>query len=302
MASIDPILVDISNAFYIGNYQNCISLAEKVKKPLLEKDIFMYRSYLATNRYRIVLDEISQSNSGDLLSIRLFADYLMNKNKFGDLIEIFEKKIAESDEIHVVWKVIASIMYIIENQLEEALRVLNGTTDLECQAIQVYVFLKMCRLDLAKKILAAMTEKNDDDTLTQLAQSWLNIEIGGEKLQDAHYIFDDFKDKLSSSVVLLNNLAVCAIGQHKFSSDEETSNYLRDGLDKEPNNYDLLINYIFLSQQTDKNADVTVNRYLSLLKETCKNSEMVEELSKKEIEFDRLCQNYTFKRAEKVTF
>ncbi|CAG9799381.1 unnamed protein product [Chironomus riparius] len=296
----DPILVDISNAFYIGNYQHCISLAEKIKKPLLEKDIFMYRSYLATNRFRIVLDEISPSDSGDLLSIRLFADYLMNKNKFADLIEIFEKKISGSDDIHIVWKVIASIMYIQENQLEEALRILNGTNDLECQAIQVYVYLKMCRLDLAKKILTAMSEKNDDDTLTQLAQAWMNIEIGGEKLQDAHYIFDDFKDKLSSSVLLLNNLAVCAIGQHKFS-EEETANYLRDGLDKEPNNYDLLVNYIFLSQQTDKNAEVTVNRYLSLLKETCKNSELVDELSKKETEFDRLCQNFTFKPAEKVT-
>lgn len=261
----------------------------------------MYRSYLATNRYRVVLDEISVSNSGDLLAVRLFADYLLNKNKFADLIELFEKKIRGSEEIHNAWKVIASIMYIHENQLEEALRVLNGSSDLECQAIQVYIFLRMNRLDLAKKILTVMTEKSEDDTLTQLAQAWLNIEIGGEKLQDAHYIFDDFKDKLTPSVLLLNNLAVCALGQHKFSDDEETQNYLREGLDKEPNNYDLLVNYIFLTQQTDKNAETVVNRYVSLLRETCKNSELVEDLAKKEIEFDHLCQNYTFKTAEKIT-
>lgn len=260
----------------------------------------MYRSYLATNRYRVVMDEISANNSGDLLAVRLFADYLMNKNKFADLIEIFEKKLQNSDEIHNVWKIIASIMYIHEYQLEEALRVLNAANDLEANAVQVYIFLRMSRLDLAKKILTAMTEKSEDDTLTQLAQAWLNIEIGGEKLQDAHYIFDDFKDKLTPSVLLLNNLAVCAIGQQKFEEDE-TQSYLRDGLDKEQNNYDLLVNYIFLAQQTDKNADAVVNRYLSLLKETCKNSELVEELAKKETEFDRLCQNYTFKEAQKVT-
>jgi coatomer subunit epsilon len=170
---------------------------------------------------------------------------------------------------------------------------------LESQAIQVYVLLRMNRLDLAKKVLGSMTEKNDDDTLTQLANAWFNIELGGEKLQDAHYIFDDFKDKLTPSVLLLNNLAVCAMGQHKF--EEETQNYLRDGLDKENNNYDLLINHIFYSQQTDKSAETVVNRYLSLLKETCKNSEYVEELAKKETEFDRLSQNYSFKESDKIT-
>jgi len=294
----DPLLIDISNAFYTGNYQQCISLAEKIKKPSLEKDIFMHRSYLATNRYRVVLDEVSPS-SGDLVAVRIFADYLLNKNKFSDLIEIFEKKLQSDDELHVIWRVIASIMYIHENQFEEALRILNGTNELECQAIQVYIFLRMSRLDLAKKILAAMTEKNDDDTLTQLSQAWFNLELGGEKLQDAHYIFDDFKDKFTPSVLLLNNLAVCALGQQKF--DEDTSGYLRDGLDKEANNYDLLVNFIFYSQQTDKNAETVINRYLSLLKETCKNSELVEELAKKETEFDRLCQNYSFKEAQKTT-
>lgn len=294
----DPILIDITNAFYTGNYQQCITLAEKIKKQNLEKDIFMYRSYLATNRYRVVLDEVS-SSSGDLMAVRIFADYLLNKNKFADLIEIFEKKIKSDDEIHVVWRTIASIMYVHENQFEEALRILNGMSDLECQAIQVYIFLRMSRLDLAKKILAAMTEKSDDDTLTQLAQAWFNLELGGEKLQDAHYIFDDFKDKFMPSVLLLNNLAVCALGQQKF--DDDTNSYLRDGLDKEANNYDLLVNFIFYSQQTDKNAEPVINRYLSMLKETCKNSELVEDLAKKETEFDRLCQSYSFKAAPKTT-
>lgn len=261
----------------------------------------MYRSYLATNRYRVVMDEVSQSSSGDLLAVRLFADYQLNKSKFADLIEIFEKKYQSDDEnLHNVWRVIGAIMYIHENQLEEALRVLNGVNDLECQAITVYVLLRMCRLDLAKKILASMTEKNEDDTLTQLAQAWFNIELGGEKIQDAHYIFDDFKDKFASSVMLLNNLAVCAMGQQKYE-EPVTNGYLRDGLDKEANNYDLLVNFIFYSQQTDKNAEQVVNRYISMLKETCKNSEFVQELEKKENEFDRLCQNYTFKTVDPIT-
>lgn len=105
-----------------------------------------------------------------------------------------------------------------------------------------------------------MQESDDDATLTQLALAWVNIDIGGEKLQDAYYIFQDFCDKFVATNMLLNGQAVSYIGQEKY---KEAETALRESLDKDPNNYDTLINFIILSQQTEKNSEVRGHNFNS---------------------------------------
>ncbi len=100
-------LFEIKNSFYLGNFQQCITEAQKfrvsvvVRLNLIEviintnfclfqspkeevkilADVFMYRSYIAQKKFSIPLDEISSNSPSELQAVRIYADYLANSKK-----------------------------------------------------------------------------------------------------------------------------------------------------------------------------------------------------------------------------
>ena len=76
---------------------------------------------------------------------------------------------------------------------------------------------------------------------------------GGDKIQDAYYIYQELIDKHGATPLLLNGQSASYIGQEKFDEAEAA---LQEAVEKDPNNVDTLINLIVLAQQTGKSTEV----------------------------------------------
>eukprot|EP00088_Acartia_fossae_P013563 TRINITY_DN1715_c0_g1_i1.p1 TRINITY_DN1715_c0_g1~~TRINITY_DN1715_c0_g1_i1.p1 ORF type:complete len:298 (-),score=88.51 TRINITY_DN1715_c0_g1_i1:285-1178(-) len=286
-------LFDVRNAYFTGNYQTCINEAQKIKvtEPALalEKDVLMYRSYLALRKYRVIMDDIKPSSPELLHPLRQLAQFLTNPGQRDAIVADLDTKMSGSfDPANYVLLIVAATIYLHVNQPESALKVLHSSDHLECVALKIQALLSMNRPDLAKKELKTMMERDEDATITQLAQAWTSLALGGEKIQEAFYIYQEMIDKHGGTAVVLNGQSVAFILQGKYPEAEAA---LSEALEKDPNNPETLVNLIVLSQLTGKQPEVS-NRYLSQLKDMDPNHPYVTSMAQKDADFDRMCKQY----------
>uniref|UniRef100_A0A183C1A9 Coatomer subunit epsilon n=1 Tax=Globodera pallida TaxID=36090 RepID=A0A183C1A9_GLOPA len=172
------------------------------------------------------------------------------------------------------------------DRVEDALRALSRAPpdSLECAALRVQCLLKLCRGDLAAKEVKRMQETDEDATITQLAQAWLNMAMGRDKLKDAFYIYQEMLDKYGATPLLLTSQAACLIMQQKY---EEAEKLLLSAQERDPNNADVLVALFAVSQFLGKPMEMS-NRYMNQLKQDHPTHRWTKDLLEKEQEFDRL--------------
>lgn len=287
-------LFDLKTAFFLGNFNAAINEAQRLRltdpSQQLEKDVYMYRSYIAQKKFGVVLDDIQSSASDELKYVRLLAEFLSNESQQDAIVQKLDSQLGSLNVTNPLVLLVIANIYVCAENYETALKVLysvDASQSLEASALAVEIYLKMDRHDLAKKEVKKMVEVDEDSIITQLANAWVGMATG-EKLQDAFYTFQEQADKNSATSSLLNSQALCQINQGKY---DEAENLLREALDKDSNNPDAMVNTIVLNSHLGKPIEVS-NRLVSQLKDSHKNHPFVKDLIKKENEFSQIAMHY----------
>lgn len=158
--------------------------------------------------------------------LKFYAQVLQDESKQTDVLMavnelVNDNTFKENSDI----KLIGALVYLKCGDTKECLKLIESVTSpsLELIALKVTVLLTLNRIDLAKEELIRMKTKDEDSSLTQVTNAWINLSQSGEYNQEAVYIFQELVDKAESdedgeaSSLLLNALSIAKMRISDYS-------------------------------------------------------------------------------------
>lgn len=251
----DGALFPVANALAIGAYQQAVNEAQTLmglsETEATERDALMYRAYIAMGSPKVVLDEVTDGAPMALQAVKLLARYVNSNGAESDAIlaTITEWLADPACSTNPTVLLMAATIYAREGNYNEALKCSHVGTTLDLMAMSVQMFLQLDRVDFAEKQLRAMSQLDDDATLTQLATAWVNVRLGGNKIQEAYYVYSELGEKFSWTARLYAGCAACQMHMGRF---EEAERDLLEALSKDAKDSDALANLIACAMHLGK--------------------------------------------------
>lgn len=122
----------------------------------------------------------------------------------------------------------------------------------------VQIHLQQNRNDLALKEVVAARRWAQDSLLVNLAESWVGLRLGGERYQQAFYVFEELAQAPASSSA--RTLVAQAVSELHLGRTEEAQAALEQAVKADPESADAVANLLVLAVLTGKDtAEATSN-------------------------------------------
>ncbi|KAI9680663.1 MAG: hypothetical protein M1817_004103 [Caeruleum heppii] len=246
-------LLNMQNAFHQGQYAKVTDFDTAALSPenTLPARILRLRARIAAGEAQAVAAELAGDDSvPDLAAVRAFAQYSGgDKSRGAATIE----RLQSSSSDNATVQVLGGIILQAETRSEEALSLLaKHQGNLEAVSVVVQIHLQQHRTDLAMQEVQAARRWAQDSLLVNLAESWVGIRMGGEKYQQAFYVFEELAQ--ASATTSTKTLLGQAVAELHLGRLPEAEAAMQQAMDRDSNDADVLANNIVLSVISAKGA------------------------------------------------
>ncbi|KAI2605925.1 coatomer epsilon subunit-domain-containing protein [Hypoxylon fragiforme] len=282
-------LINIHNHFHQGQYQEVIDFDTSAfsAENALPTRILILRARIALGQAEDVLADVQGESGPELAAVGALAELALGKTDAAvETIEELASSAADNQSVQVIGGTVLQAA----GKSEEALALLSQHTgSLDAIALITQIHLEQNRTDLALKEITAARRWAQDSLLVNLAESWVGLRIGGDKYQQAFYVFEELAQAPStSSITTLVSQAICELHLGRV---EEAQGALEQAIQKEPNYAAAIANLLVLTVITGNDP---IELTSSLKKASPQHTFLVDLAEKSEL-FDKAAAKYSAK-------
>ncbi|KAI0107254.1 coatomer epsilon subunit-domain-containing protein [Nemania sp. FL0031] len=285
-------LINIHNYFHQGQYQEVIDFDTSSLSPENEVParVLVQRARIALGQAEDVLADVQDETSEpEFAAVAALAQSALGQTE--EAVQAIEELAQTAGDNQTV-QVLGGIVLQAADKPDEALALLSKHSgSLDAIALITQIHLQQNRTDLAVKEVAAARRWAQDNLLVNLAESWVGLRLGGEKYQQAFYVFEELAQApATSSIVTLVSQAVCELHLGRV---EEAQVALEQALQKQPDYADAIANLLVLTVITGKDA----TELTSSLKKVAPQHTLLTDLEEKSDLFDKAAAKFSAKVA-----
>ncbi|KAI1089301.1 coatomer epsilon subunit-domain-containing protein [Rostrohypoxylon terebratum] len=282
-------LINIHNHFHQGQYQEVIDFDTSALSPEneLPARVLSLRAQIALGQAEDVIADVQGESEPELAAIGALAQFVTGDTD--EAVKTIEGLASSAGDNQTV-QVIGGTVLQAAGKSEEALALLSQHSgSLDAVALITQIHLQQNRTDLALKEVTAARRWAQDSLLVNLAESWVGLRLGGDKYQQAFYVFEELAQAPStSSIVSLVSQAVCELHLGRI---EEAQSALEQAVQKQPDYAEAISNLLVLTIITGKDP----KEYVSSLKKHAPQHPYLVDLEEKSALFDKAASKYSAK-------